>query len=167
VRYVALEIPLSTLGLGRDIECDDPRRPGIQVLHEALDGAAFAGGVPALEDNHKAAPGILHPILQLEQPSVGVTEHRVILVGIIHPDARRHHTPAVRTTRAQVTRAAFPPVTHISPIHAALLPEGSGRLRRSAALADRFHQEFIAMATQCSGMPTVGSASGAQPPKPR
>ena len=80
------------------------------MLHEALDGAALTRGIAALEDNHKTAARILHPILQLEQfdleqpflvvvfltaqpfsigivflpgvhqASVSVTEHRVILV---------------------------------------------------------------------------------------
>jgi hypothetical protein len=110
VRYVAPEIPLPTFALSGDIKCGNPRRPGIQVLHEALDGTALTSSIPALEDNHKAAARILHPILQLEQfdleqpflvliflmaqplsigiifppgihqASVSVTEHRVILV---------------------------------------------------------------------------------------
>ena len=67
MRYVTLEIPLPTLALGGDIKRDDPSRPGIQVLHKTLDRTALTSGVPALEDNHKAAARILHPILQLEQ----------------------------------------------------------------------------------------------------
>ena len=110
VRHVTLEIPLPLLTLGRDIERDDPRGPGIQMLHEALDSAAFAGGIPTLEYNDEAAAPILHPVLQLEQfdledpfrmivflaaqplvigivlppgihqAAVGIAEHRVILV---------------------------------------------------------------------------------------
>jgi len=46
---------LPPLALGWNIEGDDPRGPGIQMLHEALDSTALASSVPALEDNNKAA----------------------------------------------------------------------------------------------------------------
>src|SRR5262249_14379845 len=54
---VALEVPLGLLSLGRRAQRDDPGDPGIEVLGDPLDGAAFAGRVPALEHHHD--PGAL------------------------------------------------------------------------------------------------------------
>src|ERR1022692_717319 len=59
-----LEIPLVPLALGGDIERDDPRAARIQVLHETLDGAALARGVPSFEDHDKAAARVPDPVLQ-------------------------------------------------------------------------------------------------------
>jgi hypothetical protein len=64
---VALEVPLAALGFGRLLQRDHARAPRIQVLHEALDGAALARRVAALEQDHHALPGFLDPCLQLEQ----------------------------------------------------------------------------------------------------
>src|SRR5262249_41942611 len=139
VRHVTLEVPLPALTLGRDVERHHPRVPGIQVLHEALDGAALAGGVPALEDDHEAAARILDPVLELEQldleqpfqmivflaaqplgigiilppgvhhAPVGVAEHRVVLVRFIHPYTRPYHASV------QVCRASPLSVGHSRP----------------------------------------------------
>ena len=43
------------------------RVPGVEVLHEPLDGAALARGIPALEENDQPPPVGLDPLLQLEQ----------------------------------------------------------------------------------------------------
>ena len=147
VRHVTLEVPLPALTLGRDVERDHPGVPGVQVLHEALDGAPLAGGIAALEDQHDPVPGVLDPVLQLEQldlqlpllvvvlltaqtfgvgiflppgvhnAPVGVAEHRVILVRLIHPHARRHHVSAARIARGQT-----PVTSHTGPIHGPVLP---------------------------------------------
>jgi hypothetical protein len=37
------------------------------MLHEALDGAALAGGIAALEQDDDALARLLHPGLQLQQ----------------------------------------------------------------------------------------------------
>ena len=37
------------------------------MLHEALDGAALAGGVAPLEQHDDALTGLLHPVLRLEE----------------------------------------------------------------------------------------------------
>ena len=67
VRDVALEIPLSLFGLGGFLQCHDPRTARVQVFHEALDGAALAGGVASFEQNHVTHAGALGPPLQLQQ----------------------------------------------------------------------------------------------------
>jgi hypothetical protein len=67
VLHVALEVPLAALDLAGLLERDDARAAGVQVLHEALDRAALAGGVAPLEEDHHALPGLLHPRLQLQQ----------------------------------------------------------------------------------------------------
>src|SRR5262245_15878181 len=64
---VALEIPLSPLALGGNIECDDSRVTRIQVLHETLYGTALARRVTALKDHYNAAARILDPVLELQQ----------------------------------------------------------------------------------------------------
>ena len=67
VLHVALEIPLAALVFGRLFQRHDACAARIQVLHEALDGAALAGRVAPLEQNHHALAGFLDPGLQLEQ----------------------------------------------------------------------------------------------------
>jgi phosphoserine phosphatase len=67
VLHIALEVPLATLGFSGLLQRHHTRTAGVQVLHEALDGAALAGGVAALEQDHHALPGLLDPGLQLEQ----------------------------------------------------------------------------------------------------
>ena len=64
---VALEIPLAAFLVGRLLQRHDARAARIQVLHEALDRAALAGGVAALEQDDDLLPGLLDPGLQLEQ----------------------------------------------------------------------------------------------------
>ena len=57
VLNVALEVPLSTLDLGRFLQRDHARAARIEVLHEPLDRTALAGGVPSLEQDHDALAG--------------------------------------------------------------------------------------------------------------
>ena len=64
---IALEIPLRALALGGLLQRDDARAARIEMLHEALDRAALAGGVAPLEDHHDPLAGLLDPILRLEQ----------------------------------------------------------------------------------------------------
>ena len=64
---VALEVPLAALDLARLFQRHHARAARIEVLHEALDGAALAGRVAPLEQDHHALAGLLHPGLQLEQ----------------------------------------------------------------------------------------------------
>jgi len=87
---VTLEIPLAAFRLGRFLERHDARAPGVQVLHETLDGAALAGGVTALEQRHDALPRFLDPALHLQEfdlellfmDVVGLTGHpRLVGVG--------------------------------------------------------------------------------------
>ena len=49
--HVALEVPLAALVLGGLFERDDARAARVEVLHEALDRAALAGGVAAFEQD--------------------------------------------------------------------------------------------------------------------
>src|SRR5215469_13281563 len=145
VRYITLEIPLPPFALRRDSQRDDPRGTGIQVFHETLYGTALARRVTALKDHYYTLARILDPVLQLQQfnlehalqvivfltghplgvgivfapgvhlAPVSVTKHRVVLVGIIHPHARRDHVRAIWPVRARVTCAGLPSVSHIQP----------------------------------------------------
>ena len=67
MRHVTLEVPLGPLPLARLDQRHDRRPARVQVLGEALDRAALAGRVAALEDDHDPLPGGLHPVLQLHQ----------------------------------------------------------------------------------------------------
>src|SRR5438128_361720 len=49
MRHIALEIPLRALALARRRKCCDPADARIEALGDALDDAAFAGGIAALE----------------------------------------------------------------------------------------------------------------------
>jgi hypothetical protein len=51
---VALEVPLAALDLARLFQRHDARAARVEVLHEALDRAALAGRVAALEKDHHA-----------------------------------------------------------------------------------------------------------------
>jgi hypothetical protein len=64
---VPLEEPLGLLPLGRRGEGGDARDARVEVLGDALDRAALACGVAALEDHHN--PGLLcaYPLLGLHQ----------------------------------------------------------------------------------------------------
>jgi hypothetical protein len=121
VRHVPLEVPLMALALGRRLQRHDPGAARVQVLGESLDGAALARGVAALEQDDYPLAGVLDPVLELEelylqqplvvvvlgpvQPlavrvvllpgiddrAVGLTQDRVVLVGVVYPHARRHY----------------------------------------------------------------------------
>src|SRR5215831_1464552 len=113
------------------------------MFHETLYGTAFARRVTALKDHYDTAARILHPVLQLQQLNleralqvivfltghplgvgillapgvhlapVSVTEHRVVLVGIIDPHARRDHALAIGLVDASMTCAGLPFFSHI------------------------------------------------------
>src|SRR5215471_1034563 len=189
VHDVTLEIPLPTLTLGRDIERDDPRGSGIKMLHETLYSTALAGGVTAFKDNDNTLARILDPVLQLEQfhlqqslqmivfiaaqslgigillppgihqAPVGVTEHRVILVGIVHPYARRHHVRAAWAARAGVS------LSHIQILSMPLPAVSVAGSRCSTALVAKVHQEFTAPA-RSGTCPFAHARSRVRPPGP-
>ena len=64
---VALEVPLRALPVRRLVQRHDARTARVEVLGEALDGAALAGGVAALEHQDDALPCLLDPALELEE----------------------------------------------------------------------------------------------------
>ena len=52
IRDVTLEVPLALLALGRLVQRDNLSAARIQMLSEALDRAALAGRITALEQDH-------------------------------------------------------------------------------------------------------------------
>ena len=64
---VPLEVPLGPLALGRLRERDDTGDAGVEVLGDAFDGAALAGGVPAFEHHGDARPLGARPVLHDHQ----------------------------------------------------------------------------------------------------
>src|SRR5215831_7268886 len=183
---VTLEIPLPALTLGRDVERDDPRGAGIKMLHETLYRTAFAGGVTAFKDNDNTAARILDPVLQLEQfhlqqplqvivflaaqslgvgvlfapgihqASVRVAEHRVVLVGLVHPYARRHHVRAARGARAGVS------FSHIQILSMPLPAVSMAGSRCPTAPAARFIRSSLPRRAQAPGRSRAPSPAPAR-----
>ena len=67
MRSVTLEIPLRALPLVRRRKRGDAADPRIEPLGDALDDAALAGGIAALENHHHLELLVLHPALQFDQ----------------------------------------------------------------------------------------------------
>ena len=111
---VALEVPRRRLARRRLLQRHGAGSTGIEVLVEALDGAALAGGVAALEEDDVLLAGFLGPVLPLQQldleGALGLLvllarhallvrvvlaprfdrvagrgdQHRIVLVGVVH-----------------------------------------------------------------------------------
>jgi hypothetical protein len=67
MRHIALEVPLRALaviGCGQRHHATNPR---IELLTDALDRAALAGGIPSFEQDQDLLPRGDHPILQLHE----------------------------------------------------------------------------------------------------
>jgi hypothetical protein len=56
---VTVEVPLASLRLSRLAQRDDTGRTRIEMLHEPLDGAALAGCVATLEQDHMLGTSLL------------------------------------------------------------------------------------------------------------
>jgi len=80
VRYVALKVPLCPFSLGRNAKRHHARVAWVQRLHEALDGAALAGGVAPLKEGDNLKTFLLHPPLQLDQLDVQPTQFALIVL---------------------------------------------------------------------------------------
>ena len=103
VIHIALEVPLGAFLLRRLLQSYHPRTSGIEMFHEALDGATLASCIPALEHDHVPVVIALRPLLQLQQFDLEQTFLLLILVaghamvvGVVlppgvHRGARRIH----------------------------------------------------------------------------
>ena len=78
VADVPLEVPLGALALGGSGQGHDAGQPGVEVLGDALDRAALARRVPALEDDHDAGTLGAQPLLHLDQ--LGLQPVQLLLV---------------------------------------------------------------------------------------
>ncbi len=65
--HIALEVPLATLRVGGLGQGDGAGMARVEMLHEFIDGAAFARGVAPLEQDDDALPLAPDPALQLDQ----------------------------------------------------------------------------------------------------
>src|SRR5208337_1271184 len=70
---IALEVPLSFLALGRRAQGDDLADAGVEGFCDALDGAAFAGCIPAFKDHDDAQVFMANPLLELDQLDLQAT----------------------------------------------------------------------------------------------
>src|SRR4029453_11986938 len=67
VGHVPLEVPLGALTLGRGSQGDDPGDTRVEALGDPLDRSTLAGRVAALEQDDHLEPGVLDPLLELDQ----------------------------------------------------------------------------------------------------
>ena len=84
---VALEVPLGLLALGRGGERDGADDAGVEALGDALDDAALAGAVAALEDDDDLLAVVDDPVLEadelgLEAQELAEVDPPVELVGM-------------------------------------------------------------------------------------
>jgi hypothetical protein len=100
VGHVPLEVPLALLPLARLLQRDHGRAARVEVLHEAFDRPALAGGIAALEHDHDLLPGFLDPVLKLDQLDL----EQVLRVLVPGP---RH---------ARVVRVVLPPGVRLTSV---------------------------------------------------
>ena len=89
---VALHVELGLLAVGRRRQGDDAEHPRADLLGQALDHAALAGGVAALEEDDDAGAARLHPGLQVGDLDLKAGE--LGLVGLVARLLRRRRVPA-------------------------------------------------------------------------
>ena len=88
---IALEIPLRALAVVGRGQGGHAAHARVQALGDALDHAALAGRIAALEEDDHLFPVVLHPVLQLDQlalqaqqlAEVGLAAHGVGTVQIV------------------------------------------------------------------------------------
>src|SRR4029077_8764391 len=78
---VPLEVPLPALALGRHRQRCNAGDAGVEVLRDALDRAALAGGIAALEEHDDPLPLRLAPFLDLDQ--LGLEPPQLPLVDLL------------------------------------------------------------------------------------
>ena len=78
VLNVTLKVPLPAFGFGRRGKRRNPRRTGVEVLHEPFDRAALARRVAAFEDHHHLLTGFPHPRLKLQKLDL-----QAVLLGLV------------------------------------------------------------------------------------
>ena len=96
---IALEIPLAALGFGGFFQGHHARAARVEMLHKALDGAAFAGSIAAFENAHNALTRFFHPALHFEQFDL-----QLFLFSLIHAPA---HAGAVGVAFGQRRHAGI------------------------------------------------------------
>src|SRR6185436_15546751 len=79
VRDVALEVPLRALALRRRAEGDDAHDPRVRLRRDALDRAALAGRVAALEEHRDLEAGVDDPLLQAHELRLQALELLLVL----------------------------------------------------------------------------------------
>src|SRR5690348_5816472 len=81
MRDVALKVPLGLFALGGGGEGDDAGEPRIEQCGHALDDAALAGGVAALEDDDDPEPAVTHPVLELDHLALQPAQLLLVLLA--------------------------------------------------------------------------------------
>jgi len=103
---VALQVVLAPLAVGRGAERHDASHARAQATRDALDDAALAGRVAALEHDHDLEPTLPDPFLELDQLELELAEGRLERLAPHGPSGRlgRPSHGHVRGRRARTVR---------------------------------------------------------------
>ena len=120
VRDVALEVVLAAFALGGGRQGHHAHHAWAETGRDALDDAALACGVAALEDDHDLEAPLLDPLLELDQLELELAE------GLLEHLAL-HRTgclgrPIARVGRRGVLRLAAPVIRAMIVAPSALVP---------------------------------------------
>ena len=80
--HVALHVHLRFLAIGRRGQRHDAEHARADPLGEGADGAAFAGGVAALEHDDDAQALVLDPLLQVAQLGLELAQFLLVFLGL-------------------------------------------------------------------------------------
>ncbi len=79
---ISLEIPLAPFGFGGFRQSHVTGCSGIHELADGEDRSAFTGGIAPFENADHAAPGVLEPVLQLDELDLQAFERLLILIRL-------------------------------------------------------------------------------------
>ena len=81
--HVALHVHLRLLAVGRRGQRHEAEHARADALGDGLDGAAFAGGVAALEDDDHAQALVFDPFLKLAQLGLELAQFLLVFLRFI------------------------------------------------------------------------------------
>ena len=88
---IALEVDLRALPLSRRGQGDEPERARADGFDNAFEDAAFAGCIPALEEDNNPCAGMLDPVLHLDRLGTQLSHLCFILCSLELGLAVRRH----------------------------------------------------------------------------
>ena len=82
MRHVTLHIHLRLLAIGRRRQRDRAKHAGADSLGQGANGAAFARGVAALEDDDHAQALVFDPLLEMAQLGLELAKFLLVVLGV-------------------------------------------------------------------------------------